>query len=278
MQTRQTKRLGVGLALLLALGGVAWQVNQTRKVPLERALSPAYWVRHWRGQDRYNPGAALLEHGNPRYKEVALTIDDGPDPVLGPQVAAVLRARGVAATFFLVGTRVKQHPEVVQLLARDGFELGNHTYDHQRLPGLKPHEIANELRLGDKQIRQATGHSVPLLRPPGVQYDDKTLRVARALGYVTVSWTVGARDYDPQPPQWIASRVLRRTEPGSIILLHQDNPSTPAALPLIIDGLRRQGYAFVTVSQMLAHLGVYPAPGGGWGARRAASAGAGVGP
>lgn len=271
MQARQRKQLGLGLVLTLALGGIAWQANQTRKVPLDRALSPAYWVRHWRGQDQYDPGTALLEHGNPQYKEVALTIDDGPDPVLGPQVAAVLHARGVAATFFLVGTRVKQHPEVARLLARDGFELGNHTYDHQRLPGLKPHEIANELRLGDKQIWQATGHHVGLLRPPGVQYDDKTLRVAHALGYVTVSWTVGARDYDPQPPQWIARRVLQRTEPGSIILLHQDNPSTPAALPLIVDGLRRQGYAFVTVSQMLAHLGVYPAAGRGLEKRRAAT-------
>ena len=238
----------------LALG--AWQANLNRKVPLERALNPVFWVRHWRGQDRYDPRTGLLEHGSPAYREVALTIDDGPDPKLGPQVAGILKARGVPATFFLVGIRVKQYPGVARLLARDGFELGNHTYDHQRLPGLKPHEIANEIRLCDRDVFSVTGRHLDLLRPPGVQYDDKTLHVAKALGYVTVSWTAGARDYDTQPPQWIADRVLRRTEPGSIILLHQDNPSTPAALPLIIDGLRRQDYRFVTISQMLTHLGV----------------------
>ena len=242
------------LILFFVLCGAAWQWNRTRAVPLERALNPAYWVRRLRGTDCFDPKTSLLEHGSHSRREVAITVDDGPDPVLGPQIAALLVARHVPATFFLVGTRVKQFPEVARLLARDGFELGNHTYDHQRLPALKPHEIASELRLCDRNIYAVTGRHTALMRPPGVQYDDKTLGVAKALGYVTVSWTVGAKDYDPQPPNWIARRVLERTEPGSIILLHQDNPSTPAALPLIIDGLRARGYSFVTVTQMLAHV------------------------
>ncbi len=255
MRSQHSKIIGIIIALAI-VGWAGWQANLSRKVPLERALNPLFWVRHWRGEDRYDPQTGLLEHGNPAYKEVALTIDDGPDPALGPPIAAWLAAEKVPATFFLVGKRVKQFPQVAQLLARDGFELGNHTYDHQRLPGLKPHEIANEIRLCDRDVAQATGRHLNLLRPPGVQYDDKTLRAAKALGYVTVSWTVGAHDYDRQSPQWIADRVLRRTEPGSIILLHQDNPSTLAALPRIVDTLRAQGYVFVTVSQMLAHLGV----------------------
>ena len=257
MRLKHNKVIGLVIAIVI-LGWAGWQANLSRKVPLERALNPVFWVRHWRGTDRYDPQTALLEHGNPAFKEVALTIDDGPDPKLGPPIAAFLKANGVQATFFLVGKRVRQFPDVARLLARGGFELGNHTYDHQRLPGLKPHEIANEIRLCDRDVAQATGQHLHLLRPPGVQYDDKTLRAAKALGYVTVSWTTGARDYDTQPPQWIADRVLRRTEPGSIILLHQDNPSTLAALPLIVAGLRGRGYSFVTVSQMLAHLGVRP--------------------
>ena len=249
------------VALLALAAGVAWRANQTRKVPLDRALNPGFWVRHWQGRDRYDAGTGLLEHGDPARREVALTIDDGPDPAIGPQVADLLYRRHIEATFFVVGTRVGQHPDVIRLLARDGFEIGNHTYDHQRLPDLKPHEIANEIRLCDRKVFQLTGRHTTLLRPPGVQYNDKVLDVAKGLGYVTVSWTCGARDYDVQPPQWIARRVLERTEPGSIILLHQDNPSTPAALSAIIDGLQAQGYTFVTVSQMLDHLGARrPAP------------------
>ncbi len=252
---RRARLLLLAVALALTALG-AWRANQTRKVPLERALNPGFWLRHWQGRDRYDPHTALLEHGAPARREVALTIDDGPDPALGPQVADLLRRRHVPATFFVVGTRVGQHPDVVRIMARDGFEIGNHTYDHQRLPDLKPHEIANELRLCDRKVFQITGRHTTLLRPPGVQYNDKVLGVAKALGYVTVSWTCGARDYEAQSPQWIARRVLERTEPGSIILLHQDNPATPAALPLIIDGLSARGYRFVTVSQMLQGLGV----------------------
>lgn len=254
------------LLVFAALAAVfaAWVFNPYRKTSLHQALNPLEWVRHWQGRDRFDAQNALLEQGDPSVREIALTIDDGPDPRFGPAIADLLHRRGVPATFFLVGTRVRAHPEIARLLAQDGFEIGNHTYDHQRLPALRPHEIANELRLGDRDIAAATGKHTTLMRPPGVQYDDKVLHVAKALGYVTVSWTVGARDYDPQPPGFIARRVINRTAPGAIILLHQDTPSTQAALPEIIDTLRAQGYKFVTVSRMLARLhapGYSPNPG-----------------
>ncbi|HEX5324674.1 MAG TPA: hypothetical protein VFW40_12875, partial [Capsulimonadaceae bacterium] len=76
--------------------------------------------------------------------------------------------------------------------------------------------------------------------------------------YVTVSWTDAAKDYLNQQPDWIAERVLDRAENGSIILLHQDTPDTAQALPAIITKLKAQGYQFVTINTMLAHLGVQP--------------------
>ena len=244
---------GAAAALLLGLGG--WALNPHRKTPLRKVFSPVEWVRHWQGRDHYDPQQALLQEGDPAVREVALTFDDGPDPVYGPAVAAILKQKNVPATFFLVGMRVKEHPEVARLLARDGFELANHTYNHQSLPTLKPHEIARELRLCDQDIFDATGLHTALMRPPGVQYNDKVLDSARALGYVTVSWTVGAKDYDTDTKaDFIRERVLDRTAPGAIILLHQDTPATVAALPAIIDGLRAQGYTFVTVSSMLDRL------------------------
>jgi peptidoglycan/xylan/chitin deacetylase (PgdA/CDA1 family) len=156
----------------------------------------------------------------------------------------------------MVGIRIAQYPEVVRLIGADGFEIGNHTYDHPRLVALKPHEIANELRFCARRLRAITGRQPYLFRPPGVQYNDKVLATAHALGYVTVSWTCGAKDYDTQPAQYIADRIVDRTESGSIILLHQDNPTTVAALPSIVARLRAEGYRFVTVSQMLEGLGV----------------------
>ena len=245
----------VAFAALAAIVLAAWALDPHRKIPLRKVFSPVEWQRHWKGIDHYDPDQALLQEGDPSVREVALTFDDGPDPHFGPAVAAILKQKNVPATFFLVGLRVKQYPQVARLLAGDGFELANHTYNHQSLPALKPHEIANELRLCDADIVRATGQHTTLMRPPGVQYNDKVLGVAKALGYVTVSWTVGAKDYDKDTTaDFIRERVLDRTTPGAIILLHQDTPATISALPAIIDGLRAQGYQFVTVSQMLGRL------------------------
>ena len=251
------RRIVPALAAVVVLGAalLGWALDPHRKIPLRKVFDPMEWVLHWQGRDKYDAQNALLQEGDSAVPEVALTFDDGPDPVFGPQVAAILKAKGVPATFFLVGMRVKQYPDVARLLARDGFELGNHTYNHQDLPALKPHEIASELRLCDKDIFDATGRHTTLMRPPGVQYNDKMLGVTKALGYVTVSWTVGAKDYDKDTnADFIKERILDRTAPGAIILLHQDTAATVAALPAIIDGLRAQGFQFVTISQMLARL------------------------
>ena len=242
------RKIAPAVAAVFILGAAlaGWALDPHRKVPLRKVFDPAEWVLHWQGRDHYDAQNALLQEGDSAVPEVALTFDDGPDPTYGPQVAAILTAKGM---------RVKQYPEVARLLARDGFELGNHTYNHQDLPALKPHEIANELRVCDADIYAATGRHTTLMRPPGVQYNDKMLGVTKALGYVVVSWTVGAKDYDKDVNAgFIQKRVLDRTAPGAIILLHQDTAATVSALPAIIDGLRAQGFRFVTVSQMLARL------------------------
>lgn len=241
-------------SLILLTAIAAFVLNPYRQLPIHEALDPRYWILVIRGLDKYDWHNGLLQHGDYRVPEVALTIDDGPDPRYEPQIVNILKQNNVPATFFVVGIRVKQHPELLKLLQQNGFEIGNHTYDHQRLDALKPHEIANELLLCDKHIFEVTGQHPTLMRPPGVQYNDKVLSVAKSLGYVTVSWTVGAKDYEKVSAAYITQRVLDRTGNGSLILLHQDNPETAIALPGIILALKGRGYRFVTVSQMLQRL------------------------
>lgn len=244
--------------ILLLAAYCAWHFDRYRKIPIEHAINPVWWYRHIEGTDLYDPSIAMLYHGNPKYHEVALTIDDGPNRIYGPQILSVLEQYHVPATFFVVGVRVKDSPDLIRRMVADGDEVANHTYDHQRLNRLKPHQIANELRDDDVNIFNAAGVHTTVMRPPGEDFNNTVLHVNKALGYVTVYWTDAAKDYLNQSPNWIADRIMDRVENGSIILLHQDTPDTAQALPSIITKLKAQGYQFVTINTMLAHLGVQP--------------------
>jgi len=251
-RSRFVPALVVGGVVLIALA--AFIFNPYRQIPIHEAIDPRYWILVIRGLDKYDYHNGLLQRGDTSVPEVALTIDDGPDPRYLPGIVQILKQNNVPATFFVIGIRIKQHPELIKMLHDDGFEIGNHTYDHQRLDALKPHEIANELRLCDSHIYAITGEHPTLMRPPGVQYNDKVLNVGKSLGYVTVSWTVGAKDYEKVSAAFITQRVLDKTGNGAIILLHQDNPETAQALPGIISTLKSRGYKFVTISHMLKQL------------------------
>ncbi len=248
----------IGFVLTTTLGLSAWRFNEQRKVPLEQIVSPEWWFRHLKGTDLYDAKEGMLFHGNPKLHEVAMTIDDGPNRLYGPAVVSVLHQYNVPATFFLVGVRVNDDPELVRQMVADGDEIANHTYDHQRLPKLRPDQIESELKDDDIDIYKAAHVHTTVMRPPGDEYNDKVLRVCRSLGYTTISWTDAAKDFLNQTPEFISERVLDRAENGSIILLHQDTPYTAQALPAIIQGLRKQGYRFVTINTMLAHLNVEP--------------------
>jgi peptidoglycan-N-acetylglucosamine deacetylase len=251
--------LWIALPLLLVIAvGAAWKSARDHVIPISQY--PAWWYRHLRGIDNYDPEAAILFHGNPKYKEVAITVDDGPHPQYGMPILAALNQYHVPATFFVVGVRVKQDPQFLRQAIAQGCEIGNHTYDHQRLPGLKDHEIVNELRFDDMAIYKACGVHPTIMRPPGDEYDDRVSHDLKSMGYIDVCWTDAAKDYLDETPQFIAERVLDRVEPGSIILLHQDWPGTAVALPVIIEGLQKQGYKMVTIGAMMQHLGIQHPP------------------
>jgi peptidoglycan/xylan/chitin deacetylase (PgdA/CDA1 family) len=200
----------------------------------------------------------MLYRGSPKYHEVALTIDDGPHALYGPEILDLLTKYHIRATFFVVGIRVKQEPEQVREMVALGNEIGNHTFDHQRLNKLTSREVENEIKSDDDCIYRAAGVHPIVMRPPGEQFNEGVLQIAKKMGYVTVDWTNAAKDYEVQTPDYIVRRVVDSTDNGSIILLHQDSPATALALPRIITALKKRGYRFVTISTMLAHLGVQP--------------------
>lgn len=253
MIRRRKKQIGLGM-LALALTGAIWIWNERRTVGVEDVANPMYWVRRWRGEDLYDPHTRVLYHGNRALKEVALTIDDGPHTPTGEQLLDILKDYGVRATFFVVGKRMKERPDDIRRMIAEGHEVANHSQNHFRLDTLRPDQAQREINDCDINFCRTTGRHFTLMRPPGVRYNDTVLKIADDLGYVIVSWSCAAKDYDDVTPDFIVNRILRRVENGSIILLHDEHSSTVVAMPRILDALKREGFRFVTVSEMLAHL------------------------
>lgn len=242
---------GIFVALFATAG---WWYIDHRSIGFRDAFNPLYWFHRVRGEDLYDPATQVLFHGSHELKEVALTIDDGPHTPTGDQLLDILKQKHVRATFFVVGIKMKERPDLVQRMVAEGHEVANHTLDHFRLPTLKPAQMRREINDNDINFYRITGRHMDLLRPPGVNYNDTVLRVTKELGYQLITTTATAKDFDDVTPDFIIKRILSRTENGSIILLHDDRPSTVVALPRILDALKQEGYRFVTVSEMLAHL------------------------
>src|ERR1051325_8743687 len=254
MLTRRRKIIsGLAIGGILMVGLGFWW-NEYRTEPLHDLVNPAYWVKRWRQEDLYDPATGVLKHGNRNLKEIAITIDDGPHDPTGGQLLDVFKQQGVKVTFFVVGRRMCERPDLVKRMVADGHEVANHSQNHYRLDTLKGQQLWREINDCDIHFCRITGRHLSLLRPPGVRYNEEVLKTAKELGYVVISWSDAAKDFLDVSPDFIVNRTLRRAENGSIILLHDDRPATVSAMPRILTALKREGYKFVTVSEMLRHL------------------------
>ncbi|MFN8091967.1 MAG: polysaccharide deacetylase family protein [Vicinamibacteria bacterium] len=186
-------------------------------------------------------------------RDVALTFDDGPTPEAIDEILRLLAVRGVRATFFVNGAPLAEAPGLGARLVAAGHELGNHTYSHARMVLKPPSAIRDEVERTDALIRAAGEHGEIFFRPPyGWKLVGLPWYLART-GRTTVTW-----DVEPDSPPWggdaarVADACVRGVRPGSIVLLHVwwQAPSR-AALPVIIDRLKADGYAFLTVGELL---------------------------
>ncbi len=190
-----------------------------------------------------------LWRGNPHRREIALTFDDGPNPVATPLLLAILRRFGARATFFVIGEHGVPYPYLIKQMVTDGHEVENHTFHHPKLTTVDAPTIRKELAATTEVIRQIAGPP-RWFRPPGGDYSPEVVDAARGAGLRLAMWTVNSGDWGAPPPKLLADRVLARAEPGAIILLHDGTLNTVRALPEIIGELQHRGYALVTVSEL----------------------------
>jgi peptidoglycan/xylan/chitin deacetylase (PgdA/CDA1 family)/spore germination protein YaaH/GT2 family glycosyltransferase len=215
-----------------------------------RALPTPYVIR----RTGYRPG------------QVALTFDDGPDPVWTPQILAILKREHVPATFFVIGENAMPHPSLLRQILAQGSEIGSHSYTHPNLAQVSPEGARIELNSTQRLIEAYTGRSVRLFRAPYFGDAEPTTAdeigpalEAQDAGYVNVGLHVDPGDWTRPGADAIVSHTIAQVEAGNaersgqIVLLHDsggDRAQTVAALPRIISALRTKGYRFVPVSQL----------------------------
>jgi peptidoglycan-N-acetylglucosamine deacetylase len=181
---------------------------------------------------------------------VALTFDDGPDPVYTPKLLDLLREKGVKATFFVVGRRADQYPQIVRRAWADGHLVANHTWSHYPLfCFLMPHRLRSEIERCSESIRRSCGFRSRFFRSPVGLRHPLLAPYLEALGLEYVSWSIRTLDTMTANSSVLAQRIVNKATSGDIILLHDRLPrGTDAmleALPRVIDELRERGYEFV---------------------------------
>ena len=186
---------------------------------------------------------------------VALTFDDGPDPDATPALLELLRQRGVAATFFVVGERVRAHPDLVRRCAAAGHEIGNHSDRHSLLLNFRlPRGMTAELGACQETLERVLGSPAAYYRPPVGLRNPAVHRACARLGLTVVGWQVRGLDRSRRAPARVADRILRRLRPGGIVLLHDGGQGRERLLEItsaVLDGLDRRGLRPVALTRLL---------------------------
>lgn len=199
----------------------------------------------------------LVSRAETSRRVVALTFDDGPTPQATDRVLAVLEREQVRATFFVMGAELERNMEAGRRIVAAGHELGNHTYSHERMVFVTPSFVKREVERTDQLIREAGHRGEIYFRPP---YGHKLFVLPYYLaqtGRKSVTWDVEPESYPEvaADSDRIAEHVLSKARPGSIIILHvmyPGNAESMEAVGKIVAGLKARGYAFQTVSELLA--------------------------
>ena len=230
------------------------------------ALGFWLWATKQTSTYRGTTGGPILYYVNTKKKAIALTFDDGPNPLYTEQILRLLRIYQAKATFFVLGKELIKHPRIGQKILQQGSEIGNHGYRHLNLRAVNTQTAIQDMQKGSATIEKITGQLAKFFRPPFGNYTPKVLAAAIGSGETLTLWTMNkdTRDWANPGVSTIASIALHQTKPGDILLFHDGGGNrlqTIEALALILPRLKAEGYQMVTLSH-LERLGqhVHPHP------------------
>ena len=186
--------------------------------------------------------------------EIALTFDDGPDPVFTPGILDRLKKYGVKATFFLLGTNIEKFPEMAKRVSEEGHVIGNHTYNHPKLTQISDEAYQYQIHKADEIIQNFLGYKPKFFRPTYGAITENQVQWATKQGMMVAQWSIDTLDWKGTSAALITQTVITDALPGSIILQH-NAPNVPLhgsvdALDEMIPELQKQGVRFVTLPEM----------------------------
>ncbi|WP_042477911.1 polysaccharide deacetylase family protein [Bacillus ndiopicus] len=229
----------VTLVLLLAVGSF-FQTNE------EAAAN--------RSRQYYEEAGQIVWDINTEQKIIALTFDDGPHKVYTSEILDLLALHGAKATFFVIGENAKKNPELVMRIYEEEHEIANHTYTHPIKTTIP--KLMKEIEQTSEVLQNITGHTPTLFRPVGGQYTDAMIDAIAEAGYKVVmwSWHLDTEDWK-EPGVKKIIRIVNSAKEGDVILFHDgggNRRQTVEALKQVLPELKKQGYTFVTISELLA--------------------------
>lgn len=189
---------------------------------------------------------------------IALTFDDGPNPVTTPAVLRILEREHITASFFVVGSRVVGNEEILQRMVRDGDEIGNHSWSHPDFTMLNIYHIKKQIMLTQRAVEKAGVPTPTLFRPPYGAIDTK---VTAEVPMTMMFWNEDPRDWAADTPDQVEQAVIASAKPGGVIDMHDIYQVTADSLGPIIKKLKSEHYKFVTASQL---FGIKPGQKGAY--------------
>jgi len=181
---------------------------------------------------------------------IALTFDDGPADGTA-KLLDILKSFDAKATFFVVGSQAVMRPELVRRMIEEGHDIGNHTYSHRNLALLPHTEVEKEIMKAAVVLRGICGRRGEFFRPPGGHLGTYTKQALSEYGLTCVLWTFNCGTFEGASAIKYEEQVISAAKPGAVLLMHNGEEVTMAALPGILKVLKDRGYKFVTISELL---------------------------
>lgn len=194
--------------------------------------------------------------GNTAKKEIFLTFDNGYEAGYTGKILDTLKKEHVPATFFITGHYISDQPDLVKRMVREGHIIGNHSWGHPDLSKISDQRYEQELKkLKDAYTKLTGSKTMNYLRPPRGTFSERSLKLAREEGYISVFWSAAYKDWmrnEQHGAGYAYDHIMRRIHPGAVVLLHTVSRDNAEALPRVIQELKKQGYQFRSLDDLIA--------------------------